>query len=431
MKRSGKVIAGALICLGVGAIGLGFSLPAALGDGVDRYNEMVVGQSLSYETYEVPGTVTGLRITQSDGRWSSIQIKGSQDGMIRLQVPDNGLYRQPVSVNQSGDQATITFGSPEMQKLSKENISKMWLASNFGYSMILEVPDTVTILSDENDGIHFYLDRSAAPVNAEILGEYGFQPSEEYLKREEENRREEALREENERLRQELEAWQENAEMVMVTPEVTVIPKEEGEMAEVEGYPLEQLKEEGLMPFIPLSINIVDDEETLALRGELIRRRIHLRSDLEQVLMEEVPNGMDEYDAENYYFDGTSQLSQLETEIRDRRTSQLMEYFEGQGLSQQRCEEIRYWVLTITDLETPLRDAQDRIYLEQAKKRSGLDTDPAVLDTLIRREEEIREGMERDMGQLLALGFDWQTGLGEPQPLPQQEEPVQENPQVS
>lgn len=307
----------------------------------------------------------------------------------------------------------------------------MWLASNFGYSMILEVPDTVTILSDENDGIHFYLDRSAAPVNAEMLGEYGFQPSEEYLKREEENRQEEALREENERLRQELEAWQENAEMVMVTPEVTVIPKEDGEMAEVEGYPLEQLKEEGLMPFIPLSTSIVDDEETLALRGELIRRRIHLRSDLEQILMEEVPNGMDEYDAENYYFDGTSQLSQLETEIRDRRTSQLMEYFEGQGLEQQRCEEIRYWVLTITDLETPLRDAQDRIYLEQAKKRSGLDTDPAVLDTLIRREEEIREGMERDMGQLLALGFDWQTGLGEPQPLPQQEEPVQENPQVS
>lgn len=431
MKRSGKIIAGALICLGVGAVGLGFSLPAALEDGVDRYNEVVVGQSLSYNVYEVDGTVTGLRITDGSGRWHGIQITASQDGVIRLRVPDNGLYRQPVTVEQSGDQAVISMGSPEMQKLSRENLSKMWLASNFGYAMILEVPDTVTILSDENDGIHFYLDRSAAPVNAEVLGEYGFQPSEEYRKREEENRQEEELREENERLRQELEEWQENAEMVMVTPEVTVIPKEDGETSYIEAYPQEQLEEEGLAPFVPLTTNVVDDEEILSLRGELIQRRIQLRNDMEFLMEEEVPQGMTSYDIDHYYEDASSQLKQLETEIRDLRTERLMQFLQGKGLDAQRTEDIRYWVLTITDLEIPLRDAQDRIYLEEMKNRWGLDTDPADLDTLNRREEEIRQGMERDQQQLLALGFDWQEGIVEAVPLPQEEQSEPQNPQVS
>lgn len=237
MKKALLVTCG---CLAAGVIGLTVTLPLAARELVGLYNEAVSeDQQREYQVEELSAGITQLKLICQQSGMQLVEVRNSSDGLIRLYYLQDPLTEYAVEVTTEGDTAQIIITKQDIQPLlSRETLMQLFYASmNTESALILEVPETVSLVSDEGDGVHLGVDGGVKFANVEVIRDYGYLPSENesWRQKYEEAQSEmqqltwqlEELRNENERLQNEL-SWEQ--EVTVTSPsdngEVTIEKKE-------------------------------------------------------------------------------------------------------------------------------------------------------------------------------------------------------------
>lgn len=244
MKKALLVACG---CLAAGAIGLTVTLPLAAGEVVDLYNAAVVeGQQQEYQVEELSAEVTQLRLICQRSGMQFVEVRSSQDHQARLYYRQgNALTAYGVEVTTEDSTAQIVVTKQDVQPLfNRETLVQLLYDSiNAEPSLILEVPETVSLISDEGDGVYLGVNGGVKFANVDVIRDYGYLPSENesWRQKYEEAQSEmqqltwqlEDLRNENELLHSQLEQEQGSGELVIEEGEAispSSILRMEGEM---------------------------------------------------------------------------------------------------------------------------------------------------------------------------------------------------------
>ena len=229
-----KALLAAAGCLLVGVGGLVVSLPKAGQEMVGLYNRAVTeGTQQEYQVKELSAGITQLELICQQSGMQFVAVRNSSDGIIRLHYLQDPLTEYAVEVTTEGDTAQIIITKQDKQPLlSREMLMQLiYEGMSSQSSLILEVPETVSLVSDEGDGVYLGVDGGVKFANVELIRNYGYLPSENesWRQKYEEAQSEiqqltwqlEDLQSENDRLQEEL----------MLQPEVTVIsPTDNGEV---------------------------------------------------------------------------------------------------------------------------------------------------------------------------------------------------------
>ena len=201
---------------------------------VGLYNRAVTeGTQQEYQVKELSAGITQLELICQQSGMQFVEVRNSSDGIIRLHYLQDPLTEYAVEVTTEGDTAQIIITKQDKQPLlSREMLMQLvYEGMSSQSSLILEVPETVSLVSDEGDGVYLGVDGGVKFANVELIRNYGYLPSENesWRQKYEEAQSEiqqltwqlEDLQSENDRLQEEL----------MLQPEVTVIsPTDNGEV---------------------------------------------------------------------------------------------------------------------------------------------------------------------------------------------------------
>lgn len=171
-------------CLVAGVAGLAVSLPMAAQAALDIYNDAAASAENPYSQLDLPAGVTSLRLVNRDKRGQIyVEVRQSADNQIHLYTYENrltGSYDAQVSTE--GQSAQIDLTEKELERqlvtLSRAGLVELLRSEmEFDGSLILEVPTDVTITSSEADGVYFGVMGGVEFVNADIIRDYGYVPS--------------------------------------------------------------------------------------------------------------------------------------------------------------------------------------------------------------------------------------------------------------
>ena len=171
-------------CLVVGVAGLAVSLPMAAQDALDIYNDAAASAENPYSQLDLPAGVTSLRLVNRDKQGRIyVEVRQSADNQIHLYTYENrltGSYDAQVSTEGQSAQIDLSEKEPERQlvTLSRAGLVELLRSEmEFDGSLILEVPTDVTITNSGTDGVHFGVMGGVEFVNADIIRDYGYVPS--------------------------------------------------------------------------------------------------------------------------------------------------------------------------------------------------------------------------------------------------------------
>ena len=171
-------------CLVAGVAGLAVSLPMAAQDALDIYNDAAASAENPYSQLDLPAGVTSLRLVNRDKRGQIyVEVRQSADNQIHLYTYENrltGSYDAQVSTEGQSAQIDLTEKELERQLITLSRAGLVELLRSemeFDGSLILEVPTNITITSSEADGVYFGVMGGVEFVNADIIRDYGYVPS--------------------------------------------------------------------------------------------------------------------------------------------------------------------------------------------------------------------------------------------------------------
>ncbi len=171
-------------CLVAGVAGLAVSLPMAAQDALDVYNDAAASAENPYSQLDLPEGVTSLRLVNRDKRGQIyVEVRQSADNLIHLYTYENrltGSYDAQVSTEGQSAQIDLTEKELERQLITLSRAGLVELLRSemeFDGSLILEVPTNITITSSEADGVYFGVMGGVEFVNADIIRDYGYVPS--------------------------------------------------------------------------------------------------------------------------------------------------------------------------------------------------------------------------------------------------------------
>lgn len=171
-------------CLVAGVAGLAVSLPMAAQDALDIYNDAAASAENPYSQLDLPAGVTSLRLVNRDKRGQIyVEVRQSADNQIHLYTYENrltGSYDAQVSTEGQSAQIDLTEKELERQLITLSRAGLVELLRSemeFDGSLILEVPTDVTITNSGTDGVHFGVMGGVEFVNADIIRDYGYVPS--------------------------------------------------------------------------------------------------------------------------------------------------------------------------------------------------------------------------------------------------------------
>ena len=171
-------------CLVAGVAGLAVSLPMAAKDALDIYNDAAASAENPYSQLDLPAGVTSLRLVNRDKRGQIyVEVRQSADNLIHLYTYENrltGSYDAQVSTEGQSAQIDLTEKELERQLITLSRAGLVELLRSemeFDGSLILEVPTNITITSSEADGVYFGVMGGVEFVNADIIRDYGYVPS--------------------------------------------------------------------------------------------------------------------------------------------------------------------------------------------------------------------------------------------------------------
>ncbi len=171
-------------CLVAGVAGLAVSLPMAAQDALDIYNDAAASAENPYSQLDLPAGVTSLRLVNRDKRGQIyVEVRQSADNLIHLYTYENrltGSYDAQVSTEGQSAQIDLTEKELERQLITLSRAGLVELLRSemeFDGSLILEVPTNITITSSEADGVYFGVMGGVEFVNADIIRDYGYVPS--------------------------------------------------------------------------------------------------------------------------------------------------------------------------------------------------------------------------------------------------------------
>lgn len=171
-------------CLVAGVAGLAVSLPMAAQDALDIYNDAAASAENPYSQLDLPAGVTSLRLVNRDKQGQIyVEVRQSADNQIHLYTYENrltGSYDAQVSTEGQSAQIDLTEKELERQLITLSRAGLVELLRSemeFDGSLILEVPTNITITSSEADGVYFGVMGGVEFVNADIIRDYGYVPS--------------------------------------------------------------------------------------------------------------------------------------------------------------------------------------------------------------------------------------------------------------
>lgn len=171
-------------CLVAGVAGLAVSLPMAAQDALDIYNDAAASAENPYSQLDLPAGVTSLRLVNRDKQGQIyVEVRQSADNLIHLYTYENrltGSYDAQVSTEGQSAQIDLTEKELERQLITLSRAGLVELLRSemeFDGSLILEVPTNITITSSEADGVYFGVMGGVEFVNADIIRDYGYVPS--------------------------------------------------------------------------------------------------------------------------------------------------------------------------------------------------------------------------------------------------------------
>ena len=171
-------------CLVAGVAGLAVSLPMAAQNALDIYNDAAASAENPYSQLDLPAGVTSLRLVNRDKRGQIyVEVRQSADNLIHLYTYENrltGSYDAQVSTEGQSAQIDLTEKELERQLITLSRAGLVELLRSemeFDGSLILEVPTNITITSSEADGVYFGVMGGVEFVNADIIRDYGYVPS--------------------------------------------------------------------------------------------------------------------------------------------------------------------------------------------------------------------------------------------------------------
>ncbi len=171
-------------CLVAGVAGLAVSLPMAAQDALDIYNDAATSAENPYSQLDLPAGVTSLRLVNRDKRGQIyVEVRQSADNQIHLYTYENRLTGSyDAQVRTEGQSAQIDLTEKELERqlvtLSRAGLVELLRSEmEFDGSLILEVPTNITITSSEADGVYFGVMGGVEFVNADIIRDYGYVPS--------------------------------------------------------------------------------------------------------------------------------------------------------------------------------------------------------------------------------------------------------------
>ena len=161
-------------CLVAGVAGLAVSLPMAAQDALDIYNDAAASAENPYSQLDLPAGVTSLRLVNRDKRGQIyVEVRHYENRLT-------GSYDAQVSTEGQSAQIDLTEKELERQLITLSRAGLVELLRSemeFEGSLILEVPTNITITSSEADGVYFGVMGGVEFVNADIIRDYGYVPS--------------------------------------------------------------------------------------------------------------------------------------------------------------------------------------------------------------------------------------------------------------
>lgn len=204
-----RIIQISAICFGVGLVGTAATLPFAVRNSIDAYNQLVSEGVSDQQELVLPQTVTQLRLTAGQDSSPYVELRQSTDGKVRVTLRGNGFSSFAAQQSVDGQQATVTFTEERDFSITRENLKKALLRElDYQPPIVVEVPQTVTITTTSGDQCGLYLDSRVTFQNSEEILRYGFQPTPEEKARLDAEIAQQHQQEMQEQLLQELEQQQ-------------------------------------------------------------------------------------------------------------------------------------------------------------------------------------------------------------------------------